>query len=310
MRFRGQNGARRRGSVERAGGKFSGRRLGFRRYAVYAPLGNWKPLLENETSLPTSWSAAIIHVRLFLPLCSGRGCRSSARRCWKCLSRGLSFLFFVVLLFSFPFLFLFRLFPSMRAFFFLFCFRQFLWLFPSFLFLFLCLFSIHLPARPLSPGSWTISSSPKTRVTHERSRNVRAFFSLPRSRQLIRLSNQPPRIGEFPRTRGQREPKLSIETLKRRRCSLEKKKKTKKETFDHDFAIFPPTCVTEFEKFVSHESYANARSWRAAKLANVNESNAEDARNAKSPSRPLAHTLAQTYCESPSFFFYFSIFFF
>lgn len=31
----------------------------------YAPLGNWKPLLENETSLPTSWSAAIIHVRLF-----------------------------------------------------------------------------------------------------------------------------------------------------------------------------------------------------------------------------------------------------
>lgn len=32
----------------------------------YAPLGNWKPLLENETSLPTSWSAAIIHVRLFL----------------------------------------------------------------------------------------------------------------------------------------------------------------------------------------------------------------------------------------------------
>lgn len=35
-------------------------------YAVYAPLGNWKPLLENETSLPTSWSAAIIHVRLFL----------------------------------------------------------------------------------------------------------------------------------------------------------------------------------------------------------------------------------------------------
>lgn len=30
-----------------------------------APLGNWKPLLENETSLPTSWSAAIIHVRFF-----------------------------------------------------------------------------------------------------------------------------------------------------------------------------------------------------------------------------------------------------
>lgn len=48
----------------RARGKFSDEGL----YSIgtrYAPLGNWKPLLENETSLPTSWSAAIIHVRLF-----------------------------------------------------------------------------------------------------------------------------------------------------------------------------------------------------------------------------------------------------
>ena len=56
----GQNGAH-----TRARGKFSGRRVDCPFVGTrYAPLGNWKPLLENETSLPTSWSAAIIHVRL------------------------------------------------------------------------------------------------------------------------------------------------------------------------------------------------------------------------------------------------------
>lgn len=64
-------------------------------YAVYAPLGNWKPLLENETSLPTSWSAAIIHVRLFL----------HCVRVWLQVFRATSLKVFLALSLSFTFAF-------------------------------------------------------------------------------------------------------------------------------------------------------------------------------------------------------------
>lgn len=69
------------------GGDFVGTR--------YAPLGNWKPLLENETSLPTSWSAAIIHVRLFL----------HCVRVWLQIFRATSLKVFLALSLSFTFVF-------------------------------------------------------------------------------------------------------------------------------------------------------------------------------------------------------------
>lgn len=75
----------------------------------YAPLGNWKPLLENETSLPTSWSAAIIHVRLFFHCVPGVAAglpRDVAENVFLAFSR-----------FSFYRSFFFHLFPFSRSFF-------------------------------------------------------------------------------------------------------------------------------------------------------------------------------------------------
>lgn len=121
----------------------------------YAPLGNWKPLLENETSLPTSWSAAIIHVRLFFHCV-----RVWLQIFWRATLLKMSFSHSLVSLFFFPFFFFFyyyysffRVFPSifLSSFFSLFCFRQFFWFsslfsfffpffFPFFLFFFLSIY--------------------------------------------------------------------------------------------------------------------------------------------------------------------------
>lgn len=109
-----------------------------RRYAV-CTLGKLKTTFR-EWDFPANKLVCRNHPReTFLPLCSGCGCRSSARRCWKCLSRILSFLFL-----SFFFLSSFSFF----TFFLLFCLCQFFWLFPHYFF-FICVHS-------LSFGPWTI----------------------------------------------------------------------------------------------------------------------------------------------------------
>lgn len=150
----------------RARGKFSDEGL----YSIgtrYAPLGNWKPLLENETSLPTSWSAAIIHVRLFFHCV-----RVWLQIFWRATLLKMSFshslFFFIIIILSFvffpsiflsSFLFFFQslLFsPVSLIFLALFFFLSFL-SFSPFLFFFL---SIYLSIHP-SPGQWTIFGPPE-----------------------------------------------------------------------------------------------------------------------------------------------------
>ena len=151
----------------RARGKFSDEGL----YSIgtrYAPLGNWKPLLENETSLPTSWSAAIIHVRLFFHCV-----RVWLQIFWRATLLKMSFshsLFFLLLLFflssfflssflsSFLFFFQSLLFsPVSLIFLALFFFLSFL-SFSPFLFFFL---SIYLSIHPSIPRTMDNFRSPR-----------------------------------------------------------------------------------------------------------------------------------------------------
>lgn len=161
-------------TVARARGKFSDEGL----YSIgtrYAPLGNWKPLLENETSLPTSWSAAIIHVRLFFHCV-----RVWLQIFWRATLLKMSFshslFFFIIIILSFVF------FPFLFSFFFffnLFCFRQFLWFsslfsfsfpfFPFLLFFFSFYLSIYPSIHPPDNGQFSV---PQKRRIRERSNNI------------------------------------------------------------------------------------------------------------------------------------------
>lgn len=150
----------------RARGKFSDEGL----YSIgtrYAPLGNWKPLLENETSLPTSWSAAIIHVRLFFHCV-----RVWLQIFWRATLLKMSFshsLFFFYYYYSFFRLFSFH-FPFLFSFFFSISFvfasfsdfpRSFLFPFLSFLFSFSFFLSIYLSIHPSIPRTMDNFRSPR-----------------------------------------------------------------------------------------------------------------------------------------------------
>lgn len=150
----------------RARGKFSDEGL----YSIgtrYAPLGNWKPLLENETSLPTSWSAAIIHVRLFFHCV-----RVWLQIFWRATLLKMSFshslFFFIIIILSFVF------FPFLFSFLFSFFFsisfvfasfsdfpRSFLFPFLSFLFSFSFFLSIYLSIHPSIPRTMDNFRSPR-----------------------------------------------------------------------------------------------------------------------------------------------------
>lgn len=124
----------------RARGKFSDEGL----YSIgtrYAPLGNWKPLLENETSLPTSWSAAIIHVRLFFHCV-----RVWLQIFWRATLLKMSFshslFFFIIIILSFVF------FPSIFLSSFLFFFQSLLFSPVSLIFLALFFFLSFLSFSP------------------------------------------------------------------------------------------------------------------------------------------------------------------
>lgn len=153
-------------TVARARGKFSDEGL----YSIgtrYAPLGNWKPLLENETSLPTSWSAAIIHVRLFFHCV-----RVWLQIFWRATLLKMSFshslFFFIIIILSFVF------FPFLFSFLFSFFFsisfvfasfsdfpRSFLFPFLSFLFSFSFFLSIYLSIHPSIPRTMDNFRSPR-----------------------------------------------------------------------------------------------------------------------------------------------------